>query len=262
MTIKIVSWSVNCLIQRYYNNHLKWVSKENPDIFCFQETRANKEQITKNIKGFEDYHLYVSSSYITPNYAGTAIYSKIKPSKVQKSFECNNYFDEGWILKIDFNDLILLNVYFPSVANNNSSLNEKTLMQKIKLYEKFLNLTESLLKYENNILICGNFNIAHKLVDICNFHGTLKQAGFLQVERALLDRLVSQGYHDAFRIFNKKLGNFTWSDNKYRKSKNNNEMRLDYFFVNNKLKEKVLTAYNCPGIVGSDHTPIGIEIKL
>jgi exodeoxyribonuclease-3 len=260
MTIKIITWSANCLIQRYYKGQLKWIFEEDPDIFCVQDTQATKELITKNVPTFDDYYDYFSSSTLSPNQGGTAIYSKIKPLKVERNFERNNYFDEGWVLKVYFKNFILLNIHFPNLSYTNK-IKEKQLLEKIKLYENFLNLTESVLNHENNVLICGDLNIAHKPKDIANPEKKFRKPGFLQLERAIIDRLIAQGYSDVFRIFNKEGENYTWWNPKNGSEKNTG-MRLDYFFVSDHLKEKIKNTFVIPDNWGSEHKPLGIELKI
>lgn len=262
MSINIISWKTSCLVQRYCNDHLGWLLRKNPDIMCFQKTQATESEIRKTVTGFMDYYSYFSSSDLSPRFGGVATYSKIGALKVEKYFQENNYLDEGWILKLDFKDFVLINTYFPSISDSTNRIKEKKLLHKIKMYETFLNLTESLLKSGIKVLICGDFNIAHKHIDIAKSKKSNRQPGFLQFERALLDRLINQGYIDVFRIFNHEKGNYTfWGDKNDLREKDSG-MRLDYFFVSPNLKNKITSAYILPDVVGSDHCPIGVELEF
>ena len=115
MKIDILSLNVNGLRARYNNGHLDWLQDENPDIFCLQEIKATEDQVKETLNGFDDYHSFYSSSTLTPGFSGVAIYSKIKPKKVIDNFGDGKYKEEGRILKAEYTDFILLNIYFPRV---------------------------------------------------------------------------------------------------------------------------------------------------
>jgi len=262
MAMNILSWNVNGLRATYKNGHVDWLQDENPDIFCLQEIKATKDQVKEVVKGFDDYYSYYSSSTVTPGFSGVAIYSKIKPNKVIDSFGDGKYKEEGRILKAEYDDFILLNIYFPSGADSDKKLQEKKLNHKLMFYERFLNLTESLSSLDKKVLICGDYNIAHKPLDLVNPQKACKNPGFLQIERALLDRLISQGYTDTFRDFNQDPHHYTWWSNMYNLRDKNVGMRLDHFFATCNLKDNIKSAYTRPEIMGSDHCPIGVEIQL
>ncbi len=262
MTMNILSWNVNGLRARYNNGHLNWLQDENPDIFCLQEIKATEDQVKETLNGFDDYYSFYSSSTVTPGFSGVAIYSKIKPNKVVDSFGDGKYKEEGRILLAEFDDFILLNIYFPSGANSDKNIQAKMLHHKLMFYDRFLNITESLSSSGEKVLICGDFNIAHKPLDLVNPKKASKKPGFLQVERAILDRLIAQGYTDTFREFNQDPHHYTWWSNMYNLREKNIGMRLDHFFATCNLKDNIKSAYTRPEIMGSDHCPIGVEIQI
>lgn len=263
MTTNILSWNVNGLRARYNKGNLDWLQEETPDIFCLQEIKATEDQVKETLNGFDDYYSFYSSSTVTPGFSGVAIYSKIKPNNVIDSFGDGKYKDDGRILKAEYNDFILLNIYFPSgAADSNRDNSETKLHNKLMFYERFLNLTEFLASSDKRVLICGDFNIAHASIDLANPQIACKKPGFLQVERALLDRLIAQGYIDTFREYNKEPHNYTWWSDGYNLREKNIGMRLDHFFATGNLRHNIKSAYTRPEIVGSDHCPIGVEIQL
>ena len=146
--MNILSWNVNGLRARYNNGHLNWLQDENPDIFCLQEIKATEDQVKETLNGFDDYYSFYSSSTVTPGFSGVAIYSKIKPNKVVDSFGDGKYKEEGRILLAEFNDFILLNIYFPSGANSDKKYSGQMLH-----HNRFLNLTEFLSSSGENLLI-------------------------------------------------------------------------------------------------------------
>lgn len=251
----MLSWNVNSLRARYNNGHLDWILDEKPDIFCFQETKATEEQINETLNGFDDYHTYFSSSTVKSGYSGVAVYSKTEPVKVIDNLGYGKYKEEGRILKAEYNDFILFNIYFPSASGDK-------LMHKIKFYNHFLDKMESLIDSGENVIICGDFNVAHKKIDLSDPKKASKNPGFLQLERGFLDRLIAMGYLDSFRMFNQEGENYTWWPNGYNSREKNNGMRLDYFFISNSLKSQIKTSKTMSEIPGSDHCPIKIEITL
>ncbi|MCC7550821.1 MAG: exodeoxyribonuclease III [Methanobacterium sp.] len=257
MSIEILSWNTNSLRKRFNDGYLQWFLDEKPDIFCVQETKATEDQLKETLKGFDDYYTYFASSTKTPGYSGVAIFTRIQPVKVEDSFKDGNYKDEGRILKAEFDEFTLLNIYFPSGAG----LAEK-LEHKFEFYEHFLDETKLMQTQGNNVIICGDFNIAHHPIDLVNPDQAAKKPGFLPKEQAFLDRLIENGYMDTFRMFNQEGGNYTWWAYGYNSREKNLGMRLDHFFATENLKNKIKSAYIRPEITGSDHCPIGVKIQL
>lgn len=252
--IKIMSWNVNGLRTRYNKGHLDWFLEDEPDILCIQETRAAEEQIPKDLDG---YHTFFSSSDLRKGHSGVALFSKIKPRNIERNLGDGKFEEEGRILKADYGDFILFNIYFPSGAGT-----QEKLQHKFEFYEHFLENMESLNTQNKNVLICGDFNIAHNEIDLENPVRASKKAGFLPEERAFLERLLSYGYVDTFRMFNKEPGKYTWWSNAHNLRAKNVGMRLDHFFVSQCFKENVKSGHILSDIMGSDHCPIDVDIVL
>lgn len=253
--LKILSWNVNGLRTRFKRGYLKQVLDLNPDILCFQEVKSTEEQLPKELKEIEGYYSYFHPSKKLKGYAGVAIYTKDEPESVENSFTNSEYEDEGRLLKATFEDFILFNIYFPSAQGT-----EEGLEHKFKFYRDFLNEMNEL-KGEN-VIICGDFNIAHNEIDLVNPKHAAKNQGFLPAEKAFLDELVSSGYTDTFRMFNKKPGNYTWWPYGHNCRQKNIGMRIDHFFVSENLKDNIYSAYILSDVMGSDHCPVGIDITF
>jgi exodeoxyribonuclease-3 len=255
--LKILSWNVNGLRTRFKGGYLKQVFELNPDILCFQEVKSTEDQIPKKLKEIEGYYSYFCPSKILKGYAGVAIYSKNKPKTIAKSFSNSDYENEGRILKADYGDFILFNIYFPSGAGSKEKLE-----RKFNFYKYFLDEMKNLSEAGKNVLICGDFNIAHNEIDLVNPERAAKNPGFLKEERAFLDKLINSGYADTFRMFNGDPENYTWWPYGRNCREKNIGMRLDHFFVSGSLKEDVKYAYILSDIKGSDHCPIGVDMLL
>jgi len=227
---------------------------EKPDILCVQETKATEDQLKDTLKGFDDYHGYFASPTKKRGLSGVAIYSKPEPVKVIDNLGYGKYKEEGRILKAEYPDFTLMNIYFPSAGDK--------LHEKMKFYNHFLDKTEKLMESGENVIICGDFNIAHTKKDLANPKEASRNPGFLQQERGLLDRLIAQGYYDTFRMFNQEGGNYTWWSNRYDSRAKNIGMRLDHFFISENLKDRLISSFIRPEIMGSDHCPIGIKIDI
>lgn len=262
MNIELISWNVNSLRARFRNGELKWLQEENPDIFCLQEIKATEEQLEDVSNYFKDYHAYFSSAELTPGYSGVAIFSKNKPKIVTDNLGRGKYKEEGRILQADFDEFKLLNIYFPSGNGSTKEERDNKLTHKMSFYNHVLDQMELYNAADENIIICGDFNIAHNPIDLVNPKAASRNPGFLQQERGLLDRLIAHGYVDSYRIFNQEEGNYTWWSNGYKSRENNLGMRLDHFFISESLKKNLNSAYIHSEIKGSDHCPIGITLDL
>ena len=241
--MNILSWNVNSLGRRVKNGQLDWFFNEAPAMLCLQETKL-KPGNSISIDGYYQYH-----STSKTGWSGVAIFTKEKPLKIHDSLD-GHYADYGRILQADYEDFILLNIYFPHETAKDC--------EHYQFYEHFLDYANELNK-SNEVIICGDFNIAHRENDLEN--SDKEEMGFRKKQRALIDRLISYGYSDTFRIFNQDSGNYTWGNNI-------RGWRIDYFFVSDGIKDKIEDSYIRSDIKGSkdtpgsDHYPIGIKINI
>lgn len=257
MSIKLTSWNVNGI--RAINKKdgfWQWFENNDADIVNFQEIRAQLDEIPKNlyrIKGYDSFFTCAERR----GYSSVASYTKLRPINVFHSMGVPKLDVEGRILRMDFNDFILLNVYFP-----NSGPKGEKLDKKIEFCNQLTNYIVDLKDNGNNIVLAGDVNIAHKPIDVARPKQDEGKSGFLLAERDWLSEFLDLGFIDTFRLFNKGSDNYTWWSYRYHARDKNIGWRLDYFFVNKELKNKVISAGIESDVRGSDHCPISLELDL
>ncbi len=254
--IRILSWNVNGIRAVHRKGFLNWFMEDKPDILCIQETKAVRKQFPKDIQHIDGYNLYLSEAE-RKGYSGVATYTNLKPEKVQNGFGIPKFDSEGRTLITDFGDFVLFNIYFP-----NGKMSDERLKYKMDFYDSFLDYADALKEEGRNIVVCGDVNTAHKEIDLARPKENEKISGFLPIEREWIDRFLSHGYVDTFREFNPEGDNYSWWSYRTRARERNVGWRLDYFFVNEEFKDKVNSAYILNDVMGSDHCPVGIDIKL
>ena len=254
--MKLISWNVNGIRAAYRKGLFEWIIKEKPDVLCLQEIKALPNQIPIQLKNMEDYNLYINSAK-RKGYSGVATFTKKKPSHVKTLLNIEKFDIEGRIMITEFSSFVLFNIYFP-----NGKKNQERLTYKLDFYDAFLSYAENIKKKGKNIVVCGDFNTAHKEIDLARPKQNEKKSGFLPIERAWIDSFIKHGYVDTFRYYNKKPNQYSWWDQKTRSRERNVGWRIDYFFVNKEFISKISEAFILPEIMGSDHCPVGINIDL
>lgn len=254
--MRIICWNVNGIRAADRKGFYDWFKYENPDILCLQEIKALPEQFPPHLRNAPDYYLNISSAE-RKGYSGVATYSKIKPTKVKTGFGIEKFDKEGRIIITEYPDFYLFNIYFP-----NGKKNQERLDYKLDFYDTFLSYADNLKAAGKNIIVCGDFNTAHKEIDLARPKENSKVSGFLPIERAWIDTFIDHGYLDTFRLFNKEPQQYSWWDFKTRARDRNVGWRIDYFFVNNEFKSKITNGFIMQDVMGSDHCPVGIELTL
>lgn len=255
--MNIVSWNVNGLRAVHKKGNWNWFLKEKPDILCLQETKALPEQLPEEVRNVPGYHSYFDFPKEKKGYSGVAIYTKIKPEKVEYLMGVPTLDNEGRLLALYFEKFVLINVYFP-----NGGGGPVRLKYKLDFYDEFLKYIERLKKSGKSIVFCGDINTAHTEIDLARPKENEKNTGFLPIERAWLDKIVSKGYIDTFRMFYPdKVGAYSYWDMKTFARDRNVGWRIDYFFISSDLKSKITKAGIHESVLGSDHCPIFIDIK-
>ena len=252
---QILSWNVNGLRAIAKKGFRQWLLESSPDILCVQETKSSPEQLNENLLNIPGYHVYFASAE-KKGYSGVAIYTKEKPKTVT-GLGIRPFDIEGRTIKAEFNHFTLFNIYYP-----NGKASKERLQYKMDFYEAFLKVALDLQKAGTPLIICGDVNTAHKPVDLARPRENETISGFLPEERAWIDRFLSNGFYDTFRLFNQEGGHYTWWDYKTRARERNIGWRIDYFFINKVLKPQLNSAFMLSDVPGSDHCPIGIELKL
>lgn len=254
--MKIVSWNVNGIRACHNKGFLDYLKKEKADVICLQEIKALEEQFPEDILNYTD-HIYIHSAQ-KKGYSGVAIISKYKPLKVWEGLGIEEFDNEGRCLIAEFKDFFLFNCYFPNGQRDHGRVPYKLAFSDAVM-EEALKLKKSKNK---EVVICGDYNTAHKEVDLANPKTNKKTTGFLPNERAWIDKFISNGFVDTFRKFlPDENGHYTWWTYRNNCREKNVGWRIDYFFVTSSFEDSVKKSYHRPEVLGSDHCPIVLEIK-
>lgn len=252
----ILSWNVNGLRAIYRKGFIPWFTREEPEILCLQETKAREEQLPDELLDIKGYHVYFASA-LRKGYSGVALYTKIRPCRIQKGFGIKRFDCEGRSIIAEYKNIILCNIYFP-----NGKMSPERLQYKLDFYDAFLDFAVNLKKREKNIVICGDVNTAHTELDLARPKENQKVSGFLPQERAWIDAFIGKGFIDTFRMFHQGGGYYTWWDFKTRARERDTGWRIDYFFINHTMRKQLRSAFIKKEVMGSDHCPIGITLAL
>jgi exodeoxyribonuclease-3 len=267
--MKIVSWNINgyrAITGQNQSKRLDTVSNSNklfeyiekaePDIICLQETKANLEQIANELL----FPLGYSGSYFSAErkgYSGVATFAKTQIINIEhkNGFGIEKYDVEGRVIITQYSDFSLFNVYFPNGKKDDIRLN-----YKLEFYHKLFQYVDIVRQKQPNIIVCGDYNTAHKPIDLAHPKENEKISGFLSIEREKLDAICADGYIDAFRLFNQEADQYSWWSNMRNARQKNVGWRIDYFFLTKPLEKKVKSCYMEQQILGSDHCPIVLEL--
>ena len=253
--MKILSWNVNGLRAVMKKNFPEFLKTADFDILCVQETKLQEPQIPPELAAV---NLHQHWSFAEKKgYSGVASFSKIKPKAVNYGIQIPKFDSEGRILQLDFDKFTLFNVYFP-----NGQMNEDRLQYKLDFYDNFFKYTEKLRKQQPNILICGDYNTAHNEIDLKHPKANSERSGFLPIERQWLDKIIKKGYIDTFRALYPDTVKYSWWSYRFNARKNNTGWRIDYFFSTKEFMPQIKDAFILNDVYGSDHCPVGIEMKL
>jgi exodeoxyribonuclease-3 len=255
--IKIISWNVNGIRASIKKGLADYVINEQPDIFCVQETKAEREQVQTDVWPPPGYRDYYHSCSVRGGYSGVATFTKIEPIHVNRNIDIERFDQEGRVMQTDFEYFTLLNVYFP-----NGGARDERLLYKLDFYDAFFEYCEGLRAQGKKLIICGDYNTAHHPIDLARPNENKKTSGFMDVERVKLDHIQELGYVDTFRLFNQEPEHYTWWDVKTRSRDRNIGWRIDYHWVTQDLVPNVVNAYHQPDQHGSDHCPVVLELSF
>lgn len=255
--MKIISWNTNGLRATIkQGNFTPLFDKLKADIICLQETKCEEEQIPLEFRYYKNYFSYFSHSKMRKGYSGVAIYTKIKPDKVEYGMGNEEFDQEGRLVIAYFGKFILINGYYPNGGSGPHRLD-----YKLKFYKHFLKFVKKLDAGGYEIIFCGDINTAHTAIDLARPKANEENTGFLPIERAWIDDVVSSGFTDVYRNFNpNKLDVYTYWDQKTASRDRNVGWRIDYFFANKKVFPKIKSFKTHTDYMGSDHCPIEIAI--
>jgi exodeoxyribonuclease III len=267
--MKLVTWNVNGLRSVQKKGFAEWFAgevKTGTEIVCLQEIKVEREKIETDESlihplGFES----AWNCAEKPGYSGLVVYSRKSPLAVRAGLGEAEFDREGRWLEVDFKladfgsgsgEMTVINSYFPNSQRDHARLPFK--LRFCELAEKRL---EDLRAQGKTVFICGDFNIAHKEIDLKNPKTNQNNAGFLPQERAWMDRFIGEkGWLDAFRVFEKSGGHYTWWSYRPGVREKNIGWRLDYFLANPEARDRLKAVSHCPDVMGSDHCPVRLEL--
>lgn len=263
--MKIIAWNINGIKAMLKKNDLvNLINDENPDIFCLGETKIScpfidtKEELEKKLK--EKYNGYWSPCKTKGGYSGTAIFSKKEPLNIIYGLKVNNneYDDEGRVITCEYKKFYLIHVYTP---NSGEAL--KRLDFRVNIWDKMFIKYINKLQETKPVIICGDLNVAHKEIDIKNSKTNLQSAGFTIAERNSFDIILKDlNIIDTFRYLKPTEIKYSFWSYKFKSRERNTGWRLDYFLVSQKILKKIENCDIMVDVMGSDHAPIILQIKI
>jgi exodeoxyribonuclease-3 len=250
--VKLISWNVNGLRAVLKKNFLEFLDAEKPDILCLQETKCTPDQVEQLWP--RHYTTYWNSAQ-KKGYSGTAIFTKERPLKVEPHIGVTEHDQEGRVLTAEFKDFFLVNAYVP-----NSKRELERLPYRQQWDVDFLKYLKRLEK-KKPVIFCGDLNVAHTEIDLANPKANVRNHGFTIEERNGFTAFVEAGFVDTFREFEKGGGHYTWWSPMSGARARNIGWRIDYFLISKSFRPRLRKSFILPKILGSDHCPLGIEIK-
>ena len=254
--MKIITYNVNGIRAAISKGFWEWLGEQNPDIICLQEVKAMESDVPLlELKALGYHHEWYSAE--KKGYSGVATFSKKAPTQVIKGCGIHQYDSEGRILRTDFDDLTLLNCYFPS----GTSGDERQAI-KIKFLEDFNVFAQQIRAERDHVIIVGDYNIAHQEIDLHDPKGNKKTSGFLPEEREWMTHWFGNGFTDAFRSLNPELVAYSWWTYRFNARANNKGWRIDYQSVTDNLVSRLRSVRQLTDAMHSDHCPVVIDIDL
>lgn len=256
MKLSIWSWNVNGLRAVMNKGFLEVLEREQPDIIGIQETKLQEHQIPDELNRLPQYLQYWSHAQ-RKGYSGTAVFSKMLPQGFSDKFQVDEFDCEGRINILEFKQFVLFNIYFP-----NGQKDEVRLAYKLRFYDRCLEVMQAKRKEGKIVLVAGDYNTAHKPIDLANPKENEKFSGFLPIERAWLDKISELGWVDTFRKFNASPDEYSWWSYRAGARPRNVGWRIDYFWVNEEALQYISGAGIRQDIEGSDHCPVWVQLTL
>ncbi|WP_295126552.1 exodeoxyribonuclease III [uncultured Chitinophaga sp.] len=253
--MRIATYNVNGLRSAMNKGFVEWLSKAPLDIICLQEVKAHRENVDfKQFEalGFRDYWFPAQKK----GYSGVAVFTRIKPDNVQYGSGFAQSDAEGRVIRLDFGDVTLVNAYFPS-----GTTGEERQTYKYQWLDEFYNYLAELRKTRPNLVVCGDYNIAHKAIDIHNPVSNKDSSGFLPEERAWMDKFLANGFVDTYRQYHPEPHQYSWWSFRANARNNNKGWRIDYISVTEPLQSRLADAQIWQDVKHSDHCPVYIELK-
>ncbi|XZF13946.1 exodeoxyribonuclease III [Chitinophagaceae bacterium MMS25-I14] len=255
--MRIISYNVNGIRSATKKGFIDWLKTDPADVICLQEVKAEKEQADYQAIEALGYHTYWFTAE-KKGYSGVAVFTKIKPDNVQYGNGIMQSDAEGRVIRLDFGDVTLINAYFPSGTSGDERQSYKYVW-----LDEFYEYLAVLRKERPKLVICGDYNIAHKEIDIHNPKGNKKSSGFLPEERAWMDKFYDNGYIDTLRVFRNDPHMYSWWSARFPSVRLENKgWRIDYISVTEPLRAQLKDAHIFPDVKHSDHCPVYLDLEV
>ncbi len=252
--MRIITLNANGIRSAERKGFFHWLSTQNADIICIQETKAQTEQLQAEAFWPKGYHCYYHDA-VKKGYSGVALYSRKKPDSIIEGLGWEDMDAEGRYLEAKIGELSVISLYLPSGTSS-----EERQTVKFSFLDRFMPYLQECLTNGRDYIFCGDWNIAHKQIDLKNWRANQKNSGFLPEERAWMDQLFeAEPWTDAFRIVNQEADQYTWWSNRGQAWKNNVGWRIDYQVVSPGLKDKIQSVSIYKDEKFSDHAPLIID---
>ncbi len=253
--MRIITYNVNGIRSAITKGFTDWLATDPADVVCLQEIKASRENVdlTKiEALGYETFWYPAEKK----GYSGVAIFTKIKPDQVQYGNGIMQSDAEGRVIRADFGALTVINAYFPS-----GSSGDIRQTYKYQWLEEFYDYISKLRNERQDLVICGDYNICHKAIDIHNPVSNKDSSGFLPEERAWMDKWFESGFIDSFRYFNTDPHHYSWWSFRANSRANNKGWRIDYISASKSLEGKLRRAAIYSDVKHSDHCPVFMELE-
>ena len=248
---RVITANTNGIRSAAKKGFFEWLQTQQADVVCIQETKAQRDQLEHEMFCPQGYHCHYFDAE-KKGYSGTALYSKQEPDRVIRGLGWPCADTEGRYLQADFGNLSVVSLYLPSGSSSDAAQ-----AKKFDFLDRYLPILKQQANDGRDYILCGDWNIAHKPIDLKNWKGNLKNSGFLPEERAWLDTLFDEvGFVDAFRVVNQEENQFTWWSNRGQAWANNVGWRIDYQVVTPALRDKIQRVEIYKDQRFSDHSPL------
>ena len=250
--MRLISWNVNGLRACVQKGFMEYFEQADADIFCIQESKLQKGQISLETPGYFQYWNYAEKK----GYSGTAVFARTEPLSVSYGLGIEEHDHEGRVITLEYGEFYLVTVYTPNSQDGLARLDYRMTWE-----DAFLSYLKRL-EERKPVIFCGDLNVAHKEIDLKNPRTNRKNAGFTDEERAKFTRLTESGFIDTFRYFYpEQEGIYSWWSYRFRAREKNAGWRIDYFCVSESLKDRLVDARIHTEVFGSDHCPVELEIR-
>lgn len=252
---EIISYNVNGIRSAISKGLVKWLKEKDPQVVCFQELKAHREQIPVGLFEELGFHCYWFPA-VKKGYSGVAILSKTKPKHVEYGSGIDQSDYEGRVIRADFDSYSVMSVYIPS-----GSSGDERQAYKMQWLGEFQDYVNGLKREVPRLIISGDYNICHKPIDIHDPVSNKNSSGFLPEEREWMSEFVGAGFIDSFRHFDTSPHRYSWWTFRANARANNKGWRIDYNMTTHELKDELIGASILPMVVHSDHCPVSLTLR-